>query len=489
MLTMTWASTYALERCFEVDLDVDSVVNRSEALIITGRHDRALAMLGDALAQVPESGHLLSQHSRALAAAGQAHAALAAARRAVEVEPGEPGFWHRLSVSSAGCDDLPGAESAARHGLEIAGGEWAEGLNLVACTLFDQGGDARLLEAERLMRKATELSPEDADYRFMSANVAAARGNGHEANRQLSAGLALDPHHLGLLMMRGKDSSRASDGRIRSLLQVLQLDPRKSEARNALEREFFRIRVRRQTIWWLLSVFDAFLLMWQSQVSVLCLSVLAWVVLIPIALVNSGTRKTLPKKYSRRMARKYPAATWAGRAAITAVACTPFATIVLYDDHGTILGNLVVSALLVISALAYAVYRYLVIRARQSSLGISGNASHSLSDLLSESSSETGSASLLVIVGGCVLARLGFGGPQPAASGILLLTSSIGCAWWWLPWNVVNPPLALLKETKVPWGPFWFVSVVALLLLGMMVAGAFIVASQRFVLIPIQSSP
>lgn len=481
---MTSASIYAPEKCFDVEIDVDQVVNRSEALIVTGRHDRALSMLGDALARVPESGHLLGQYSRALAAAGQAPAALKAARRAVEVGPGEPLFWHRLSVSLAGCDDLPGAESAARHGLEIAGGDWAAGLNLVACTLVDQGGEARLLEAERLMQKAVELSPEDADYRYLLANISTARGNAHESNRQLSAGLALDPHHLRLLMMRGTDPSREPDGRIRSLLQVLQLDPREAEAQDALEREFFRIRVCRQMFWWLLGVFEAFLMMWNPQVSVPILSVFAWSVLIPVAWVNRATRKSLPKKYSRRMARKYPAATWAGRVAIMAVACTPFVTFALYDDHGTVLGNLVVSTLLVTSALAYAAYRHLVIRARQKSLGIIGNHPSVVSDLLGDYSIEVGSTSLFVIVGGSVLAWHGFGGPQPAASGILLLASSIGCAWWWLPWSIHHPPLKLLKENKIPWGPFWFVSSVPLLLLVMIVAGVFVLASESFVLIP-----
>lgn|GEM_PF-5400906 len=462
------------------------VIDRSEAFLLTGRNDRALELLGEALGAEPDNADLHGQLSRVFAASNNWKAALDSAQRAVDLEPHEPWWWLRLSAALAGNDKLPDAESAIRWGVAVAGGEWVPGLYMLGCVLFDQAGPEQLAEAEQLFLKAVELSPENADFRYMLANAFAARGKAYDSAEQIEAGLAIDPLHTNLLLMRATNPSRPADGRVKSLLGVLHINPNEARARASLESEYFRIRVRRHTAWWLLAVADAALLLWIPQVFYVLLVPFLWISLFFVALVNSDARKALPKGFARRMDRRYAAATWSGRVSIAASASVPFVVLALYGDHGSITANIVVSFLLVVSAVAFSVYRWLVIRARHASLSPERDSS-GLRNLLAETSG-TGAATYVLFIA-FALTRLGFRGAQPAAAGVLLLTASLGSAWWWIAWNMVLPPHKLARDVNGGTRRAWQLGLMTILVLGMIVVGVVIVANHDFVLIPNYSRP
>ena len=429
----SWGSTCAPERCSEMP-GAEMVIDRSEAFLLTGRHERALSVLGDALASDPDNADLHGQLSRVFASSSDWKAALDSAQRAVDLEPDEPWWWLRLSSAFAGVDDLQSSESAIRWGLTIAGGEWTPGLYMLGCILFDRAEPGQLAEAEQVFRKVVELSPENADFRYMLAITLAAREKGLEAEQHIEAGLANDPFHTNLLLTQATNPSRPADGRVKSLLGVLHLNPHEARARASLESEYFRIRVRRHMVWWLMAVADAALLLWIPQVLyVLCVPAL-WISLFVVAYINTDARKALPKGFARRMDRKYAAASWAGRISIAASLSVPVVVFALYSDHGTVAGNIAASILLVISSGAYSLYRWLVIRALHKQLSPKRDP-NILRNLLAEG---TGAATY-VLFAAFGLMRLGFHGAQPAATGVLLLTASLGSVWWWIAWNSVPP--------------------------------------------------
>ncbi|MFE4194521.1 tetratricopeptide repeat protein [Paenarthrobacter sp. NPDC056912] len=462
-------------------LGVEMVIDRSEAFLVTGRHERALALLSHALASDPDNADLHGQMSRVLASSEDWQRALDSAQRAVDLEPGEPWWWLRLSAALAGSNDMQNAESAIRWGLTVAGGAWTPGLYMLGCILFDQAEPTQLDEAEQVFRKAVELSPENADFRYMLANTFAARQKGFDAEQQIDAGLAIDPFHTDLLLMRGTNPSKSADGRVKSLLGVLHLNPDEARARASLENEYFRLRVRRHMVWWLLAVADAALLLWIPQaVYVLCVPAL-WISLLFVAYTNFDARKALPKGFVRRMDRKYAAATWTGWFSIAASVSIPFVVFALYGDHGSVAGNVAASTQLVTSSVAYSFYRWLVIRARHKSISPERNP-NDLRNLLAEAQGAGAAIYVLFIAFG--LARLGFHGAQPAAAGVVLLTASLGSAWWWITWNSVMPPHKLARAANGGTRKAWQTTAFSLLVLGMAVAGIVIIATHDFALVP-----
>lgn len=460
---------------------VEMVIDRSEAFLLTGRHERALAVLSDALASEPDNADLHGQLSRIFALSKDWKAALDYAQRAVDLEPDEPLWWLRLSAAFAGVSDLRNAESAIRWGLTIAGGEWAPGLYMLGCILYDQAEPEQLAEAEQVFRKAVELSPENADFRHMLANTFAAREKGLEAEQQIDAGLAIDPFHTNLLLIRATNPSRPADGRVKSLLGVLHINPNEAQARASLESEYFRIRVRRQRVWWLMAVADAAMLLWIPQAVYVLFVPALWISLFFVAYINIDARKALPKGFARRMDRKYAAATWTGWFSIAVSVSVPFMVFALYGDHGTVAGNIAASTLLVVSSGAYSVYRWLVIRARHKSLSPERDP-NDLRNLLAEAEGTCAAIYVLFIAFG--LTRLGFHGAQPAATGVLLLTASLGSVWWWIAWNSVMPPHKLARAVNGGTRKAWQSAALSLVVLGMMVAGIVIVATHDFLLVP-----
>lgn len=456
------------------------VIDRSEAFLLTGRHERALAVLTHALASEPDNADLHGQLSRVFASSEDWKGALDSAQRAVDLEPDQPWWWLRLSSAFAGNNDLQNAESTIRYSLTIAGGEWAPGLYQLGCVLYDQAEPEQLDQAEQLFRKVVELSPENADVRYMLASTFAAREKGLDAEQQIDAGLAIDPFHTNLLLMRATSPSRPADGRVKSLLGVLHLNPGEARARASLESEYFRIRVRRYTAWWLMGVADAALLLWIPQaIYVLCVIAL-WLSLFFVAYVNIDAKKALPKGFSRHMDRKYAVATWTGWFSIAVSVSVPFVVFALYGDHGTVAGTIAASTLLVVSSVAYSFYRWLVIRARHKSLSPERD-TNDLRNLLAEG---TGAATYVLFIAGG-LARLGFNAAQSAATGVLLLTASLGSVWWWIAWNSVMPPHKLARAVNGGTRKAWQSAALSLLVLGMIVAGIFIIATHDFMLVPI----
>ncbi|GAB2736198.1 tetratricopeptide repeat protein [Arthrobacter bambusae] len=460
---------------------VGMVIDRSEAFLLTGRHDRALAVLSDALASEPDSAALHGQLSRVFALSKDWKAALDSAQRAVDLEPDEPWWWLRLSAGFAGVEDLRTAESAMRRGLTLAGGEWAPGLYMLGCTLYDQAEPQHLAEAEQLFRKVVELSPGNANFRYMLASTFTVRGKRVDAEQQIKAGLAIDPFHTKLLLMRATNPSRPAGGRVKSLVGVLRLNPHEARARTRLESEYFQIRVRRHMWWWLMAVADAALLLWIPQaVYVLCVLVL-WTSLFIVTYINRDARKAMPRGFARRMDRKYAAATWTGWFSIAVSVSGPFVVFALYGDHGTVAGNIAASTLLVVSSAAYAAYRWLVIRIRHKSLSPERDP-NDLRNLLAQAEGTRAATFVLFIA--LALTRLGFHAAQPAATGVLLLTASLGYVWWWIAWNSVMPPHKLARETNSGTRRAWHSAALSLLVLGMIVAGIVILASNDFVLVP-----
>jgi tetratricopeptide (TPR) repeat protein len=460
---------------------VEMVVDRSEAFLLTGRHERALAVLSDALASEPDNADLHGQLSRVFASSEDWKGALDSAQRAVDLEPDQPWWWLRLSSAFAGNNNLRNAESTIRYGLTIAGGEWAPGLYQLGCVLYDQAEPEQLDQAEQVFLQVVELSPENADVRYMLASTFAVREKGLDAEQQIEAGLAIDPFHTNLLLMRATNPSKPADGRVKALLGVLHLNPNEARARTSLESEYFRIRVRRHKVWWVMAVADAALLLWIPQAVYVLFVPALWISLFIVAYIDVDAKKSLPKGFARRMDRKYAAATWTGWFSIAVSASIPFVVFTLYGDHGTVAGNIAASILLVVSSVTYSVYRWLVIRARHKSLSLKRDP-NDLKNLLAEAQG-TGAATyvLFIAIG---LTALGLHGAQPAATGVLLLTASLGSVWWWIAWNSVMPPHKLARADNGGTRMAWQSAALSLLFLALIVAGFVIVATQDFVLLP-----
>jgi tetratricopeptide (TPR) repeat protein len=459
---------------------VEMVIDRSEAFLLTGRHERALALLRDALASEPDNADLHGQLSRVFASSEDWKSALDSAQRAVDLEPDQPWWWLRLSSAFAGNNDLQNAESTIRYGLTLAGGEWAPGLYQLGCVLYDQAEPEQLHQAEQMFLQVVELSPENADVRYMLASTFAAREKGHDAEQQINAGLAIDPLHTNLLLMQATKPSRPADGRVKSLLGVLHIDPNEARARTSLESEYFRIRVQRYKVLWLMAIADAALLLWIPQAVYVLFVAALWISLVIVAYINVDAKKALPKGFARRMDRKYAAATWTGWFSLAVSASIPFVVFTLYGDNGTVAGNIAASILLLVTAGAYAVYRWLVLRARHRSLSPERDPSD-LVNLLTEAQG-IGAATYVPFTA-IGLTVLGLYGAQPAAAGVLLLTASLGSVWWCIAWNSVLPPhkLARLDNGGTL---MWQSAALSLLFLAPIVAGIVIVATNDFVLLP-----
>lgn len=462
--------------------DADAVVNRSEAFLATGRHDRAQAAVAEALAAAPDNPLLHSQHSRVLAAAGKWPEALAAALRCIELDPHSPFAWYRLAVAKSGSADLEAAESAIRHGLDLAAEEWGDGLYLLACVLSDRGGKARLSEAEETILKAIESSPENAEFHYIAACIAQQLEDPRTATARVRAGLAVDPLHTDLQLLHASDSMREPQNRVRSLVSLLQLDPFKVEGHETLGREFWRHHVRVQTVWWLIAVLASALMMWVPQAPMSLFLVVSWGAVIPVQLSGLQVRRSFPNGYRRKMMRRYPAVFWMSWLAVASIVTIPVVVVALYGDHGSVLGSAASYALLLISSASYAVSRLLVLKAQMQIPTLAGLQPRSLLAVLGQDAKTMPATTVCAIAASAALAWSGLSGPHPAATGIFLLSASFGCAWWWT--ALLFAFSRELPRTFRPPSPqeFWLlVAAVPFIVLAMIVSGVVILMSHHIV--------
>jgi tetratricopeptide (TPR) repeat protein len=145
--------------------------------------------------------------AQVLIEADQSEEAFAVLKKALEQFPGDTRLLYSRAIISAQLGDVESAETDLRRVLTAEPGN-AGALNALGYTLADQTD--RLDEAERLIRTAFELEPEDAAIIDSMGWVAFRQGRLEEAERFLRRAFMLDRSaeiaaHLGeVLMAQGK---------------------------------------------------------------------------------------------------------------------------------------------------------------------------------------------------------------------------------------------------------------------------------------------
>ncbi|WNG42074.1 tetratricopeptide repeat protein [Archangium violaceum] len=225
-----------------------------------GRHEMALALLRDALAERPDDTELRVQYARALERSGEAERAVASLkeglerkpgpelhealaftlqrqrrateamgllRAAIDREPREPSLRYVLASVLLGQGDEDGAMTWMRSVLEVDPNH-AAAMNFIGYLLAQRGRD--YAEAERLVRRALELRPDTGSFLDSLGWIHYQRGDYPRAVEALERAAELEPEepvileHLGDAYQR---LSRPGDaaGAWRRALELLALNP------------------------------------------------------------------------------------------------------------------------------------------------------------------------------------------------------------------------------------------------------------------------
>lgn len=148
---------------------------------------QAITAFEELAAAQPDSALIQLELGRTLAAQGNAEAALAALRRAVELEPNLAEAWRELAALLAACGDLNGCDVAYANFARLAPPE--RHLTEAGSALANH----RLGAAESLLRRQLAQAPRDAAAMRMLAEVEAERENYVEAERLLGECLQIAP--------------------------------------------------------------------------------------------------------------------------------------------------------------------------------------------------------------------------------------------------------------------------------------------------------
>jgi len=183
----------------------------NEILRVVGAHPTATLLLGLALDRT-----------------GRADEALVALKRAVALDPAQPGAWLALADHLAATGDAAGADDAYVRYVARANRDPA----------LMQAGAAlaanRLPEAESLLRARLERVPTDVAAMRMLAELAARLGRSEDAEHLLARALELAPgfhaarQHYALVLYRGNKPTEA----LAEVDTLLRLDPNNPGYRN-----------------------------------------------------------------------------------------------------------------------------------------------------------------------------------------------------------------------------------------------------------------
>jgi tetratricopeptide (TPR) repeat protein len=193
-----------------------------------GVPEQAIAVLSPVAAAQPRWAMAQWELARACSAAGRSDDAVAALRRAVQLEPDLPGAWLMLADQLSLIGDAAGAAAAysshVRHSTR-------DPELLAAATALSQ---ERLPEAEQRLRAHLKKAPTDVAAIRMLAELAARLGRDDDAEALLARCVALAPefdaarHHHALILHRGNRAAEA----LAEIEYLLRKDPGNPAYRN-----------------------------------------------------------------------------------------------------------------------------------------------------------------------------------------------------------------------------------------------------------------
>ncbi|MCL2467333.1 MAG: tetratricopeptide repeat protein [Micrococcales bacterium] len=169
------------------DGEIDRCLGLADLFLSHGRPERALDVLGDAVRNAPDHPRGLQLTALAQARLGDATAAREAADRLLVLRPYADWAYYTLSQVLSQADDRDGALAAARRAVELDPADlWNHGR--VARLAPDNSDEARHAAAEML-----RLAPQHPEPHTVSAVVALSDRRLDDAERHVADALAIDP--------------------------------------------------------------------------------------------------------------------------------------------------------------------------------------------------------------------------------------------------------------------------------------------------------
>ena len=143
------------------DVDLAAVAAHASVLAQAGRAADALAALAPALAQNPRDLRLITAQAYVLEKAGRAEEAVTWLTQAIAAQPRAERLRFALGVAQERAGDRAGAIRTMQSILEGAPDD-AEAMNFVGYSWAEKG--ERLDEAEKLVRRAVDLDPDNGSF-------------------------------------------------------------------------------------------------------------------------------------------------------------------------------------------------------------------------------------------------------------------------------------------------------------------------------------
>jgi tetratricopeptide (TPR) repeat protein len=155
------AASFGAVASGDPDVDLAALAARASVLAQAGRFAEALALLDPALARSPRDLRLITARAYVLEKAGRAAEAVTWLTQAIAVQPRAERLRFSLGVAQERAGDRAGAIRTMQSILEAAPDD-AEAMNFVGYSWAEKG--ERLDEAEKLVRRALDLEPENGSY-------------------------------------------------------------------------------------------------------------------------------------------------------------------------------------------------------------------------------------------------------------------------------------------------------------------------------------
>lgn len=183
--------------------------------------------------------HALQQTALFFTLVGDFQRAIEAARRALEVDPKNPGAYAPLSVALIATGDYEAAAAAGEAMIAAAPGAGL-GYLLLARAQLGRGASAEALEALRLAEplfQQNRIGLVDLAVSYRSAGAVADAERMSDAFRRSAAGLHVNPAQLAVALLAGGDDERAlRQARVALESRKLGMDP-------------FQLLVIRENVW------------------------------------------------------------------------------------------------------------------------------------------------------------------------------------------------------------------------------------------------
>lgn len=198
-----WGATTARGGSIGTGGDGSAELARAEALIEYGRASEAVRLLGDLLARLPSDARVWQTMARAQQHAGAPGEALAAAQRAIALDPLMLAPYLTAGELLARSGRVADGARMTREAIRLAPDAWRahsmQALILAGC-LSKETKPPNVAQAREAMACATtgvHLAPMEANAHYARGAVASQIGSRHEAEASYRRALALDPQHHG----------------------------------------------------------------------------------------------------------------------------------------------------------------------------------------------------------------------------------------------------------------------------------------------------